>query len=261
MLAARLIAWAAAGEAAALVEVTGVAGSAPREVGAQMAVSAQEIAGTIGGGALEAAAIHAARRMLAAGDDTLTLDQPLGPEIGQCCGGRVRLSIRRTDPDLIATIAKAEEEAAQRRPTVLIFGAGHTGAALARALAPLPLNVTVVDQRSEWLADIAPPAKRVETALPEAEVAAAPPGAAYIILTHDHSLDFLVAEAALSRGDAAYVGMIGSQTKRAKLVAELTRKGVFHDNLICPIGAAGPSDKRPEVIAAMTAAEVAAKLL
>ena len=89
----------------------------------------------------------------------------------------------------------------------------------------------------------------------------AKPGAAYVIMTHDHALDFLIAEAALTRGDAAYVGMIGSATKRAKLVGDLASKGIAADQLTCPIGAGGTSDKRPEVIAALTAAEIVSALL
>ena len=97
--------------------------------------------------------------------------------------------------------------------------------------------------------------------MPEAEIVAAPAGSAFVIMIHDHALDFMIAEAALIRGDAAYVGMIGSGSKRAKLTAELSRKGVAAEALTCPIGAAGPKNKHPEVIAAATAAEIAAALL
>lgn len=250
-----------AGEAAALIRVTGVQGSAPRETGAAMGVSANDLFGTIGGGALEAEAIRAARLMLDRRDRSLDLDQPLGPEIGQCCGGRVQLRITQVDEEMIADMQAGEAKAADNQPSVLIFGAGHTGGALARALAPLPLSVAVIDQRADWLARLGTTVKPIETALPEAEVAAAPPGAAFIIMTHDHGLDFLIAEAALARGDAAYVGMIGSASKRAKLIADLRQRGIASDHLICPIGGAGPRDKRPEVIAAITAAEIAAALL
>lgn len=261
MLAARLSTWAANGEAAMLIEVMGVQGSAPREVGARMAVSVAEVCGTIGGGALEAEAIKAARKALTDNSDNLTMDQPLGPEIGQCCGGRVQLSIRRVTPEMTVSVAHEEARATAAQPAVMIFGAGHTGGALARALSPLPLAVTVVDQREEWLATLSADVKQVHTALPEAEVAAAPPGAAFVILTHDHAQDFLIVEAAMARGDAAYVGMIGSATKRAKLAADLSRKGLSSLGLTCPIGAGGPDDKRPEVIAALTAAEIVAALL
>ncbi len=261
MLAAWLAARLGEGEAAALVAVSGVQGSAPRETGAAMGVSLRESSGTIGGGALEAEAIAAARQMLDRGESTMVIDQPLGPEIGQCCGGRVQLRIERITGKTVAEYREAESAAATAQPSVLIFGAGHTGCALARALAPLPLNIKVVDQRADWLSRLTSIVKQVETALPEAEVVAAPAGSAFVIMTHDHGLDFMIAEAALARGDAAYVGMIGSDSKRAKLTAELARKGVAADALTCPVGAAGPKDKRPEVIAAATAAEIAAALL
>lgn len=261
MLAAWLAARLAADDAAALVTVSGVQGSAPREAGAAMGISAAGFCGTIGGGALEAEAIAAARRMLDRGDSLMTIDQPLGPEIGQCCGGRVQLRIDRINEETVALHHEGASDAEATYPSVLIFGAGHTGGALTRALTPLPLNITVIDQRAEWLSKLGSTVKQVQTALPEAEVTTAAPGAAFVIMTHDHALDFMIAEAALTRGDAAYIGMIGSGSKRAKLTAELARKGVPADALICPIGAAGPKDKRPEVIAAVTAAEIAAALL
>ena len=80
------------------------------------------------------------------------------------------------------------------------------------------------------------------------------------MLTHDHALDFLIAREALARGDAAYVGMIGSRTKRVSFERWLRRAedGAAADTgaLVCPIGAAGRPDKRPEVIAAFVAAEI-----
>nr|WP_306795512.1 XdhC family protein [Acinetobacter baumannii] len=99
------------------------------------------------------------------------------------------------------------------------------------------------------------------TPLPEAEIRAAPPGAAYVILTHDHALDFLLGVEALARQDAAYVGMIGSRTKRATFARFARTQDVDPAPLTCPIGAGFPRDKRPEIIAAFTAAEIMARLL
>ncbi|MEM7546119.1 MAG: xanthine dehydrogenase accessory protein XdhC [Pseudomonadota bacterium] len=234
------------------VTITGVEGSAPRGTGAMIWVTERTTEGSIGGGALEYAMIAAAREMLTKGEERRAIRQPLGPEIGQCCGGRVDLVLERRETPPDNTVM---------RPHVLIFGAGHVGSALARALAPLPLSLTVVDERRDWLSPLGALARTEHTPLPEAVVAAAPPDAAYVILTHDHALDFLIAEAALRRGDAAYLGMIGSATKRARLVADLTRKGVDPGPLICPIGASTSRDKRPEVIAACVAAELVARLL
>jgi len=90
----------------------------------------------------------------------------------------------------------------------------------------------------------------------------APPGSAFVVLTHDHGLDFLLASAALGRGDAAYVGLIGSATKRAKFRKWCRTQcdGLSIADLTCPIGAQGSRDKRPAVIAAFAVAEVMSAL-
>ena len=227
------------------VRLTRVRGSSPREAGAQMFVGPDAITGTIGGGQLEYLAIDRARQMLARGEAQATMDVPLGPEIGQCCGGRVELVLDRALP-LVE----------QPGPPVLIFGAGHVGRALAVALRPLPFAPLLIDQRMAELAQAAPGVPTRLTPLPEAEIRRAPPGAAYVILTHDHALDFLLATEALGRGDAAYVGMIGSRTKRATFSRFARQQGISPDPLVCPIGAGGTRDKRPAVIAALTAAEL-----
>ena len=243
---------------AVLVTVTGALGSTPRETGAAMLVTAALATGTIGGGRLEFDAIDRARAMLVSGETDARMDVPLGPEIGQCCGGRVLLSLRTLDAALLAVL-RAEAEAAQAaRPCVKIFGAGHTGRALAAALAPLPLNLTLIDSRAETLADLPGAVETKRAALPEAEVERAAPGTAYLVMTHDHGLDFLIAAAALARKDAAYVGMIGSATKRARFRRYLADEGLAVDfaRLTLPIGGGVLRDKRPEIIAAMTAAEL-----
>ena len=120
-------------------------------------------------------------------------------------------------------------------------------------------QVRLIDQRTAELA-LAPGVPGELTPLPEAEVRRAPPGSAYVILTHDHALDFLIAAEALARGDAAYVGMIGSATKRATFSRFARSRGIAPGPLTCPIGGT-VRDKRPEVIAAFTAAEIMATLL
>lgn len=230
------------------VRITRVRGSTPREEGAEMIVAADAVTGTIGGGQLEYLAIDRARQMLARGEDSAVMDVPLGPEIGQCCGGRVEL-----------TLDRKPASPAPPRPSVLIFGAGHVGRALARAMLPLPVSVRLIDQRPAELA-LAPDGLGELTPLPEAEVRRAPPGSGFVILTHDHALDFLIAAEALARGDAAYVGMIGSATKRASFSRFARAQGLDPAPLTCPIGGR-VRDKRPEVIAAFTAAEIMASLL
>ncbi|MCG5473360.1 xanthine dehydrogenase accessory protein XdhC [Sinorhizobium fredii] len=248
-----------------LVEVSGAAGSTPRDTDAWMLVAKDRTFATIGGGQLEYMAIDHARQLLkgAAGEDRLTI--PLGPEIGQCCGGRVALSFKSVDLETRAALVERSDTEIARRPHVYIFGAGHVGDALAMALSLVPVRTVLVDTREEELsaADV-PDIETCLTAMPEAVVRDAPPGSAFVILTHDHALDFLIAAEALARQDACYVGMIGSKTKRATfrnwLSRDIERPDLF-DRLVCPIGGTTVKDKRPAVIAALAAAEVITAVL
>ena len=250
-------------EPAILVRVTAALGSTPREAGAAMVVTRETSAGTVGGGALEKLGIERARAMIATGEAKATLAVPLGPRIGQCCGGHVTLALVAVDAALIAAEEARERLLQDDRPAVLIFGAGHTGHALARALALLPFRVSIVDTRPDALADLPATIEARALALPESAVAEARPGTAFLVMTHDHALDFLIATAALGRRDAAYVGMIGSATKREKFRRHLRDTGAepLIDRLVLPIGGPAVRDKRPEVIAAMTAAELVLTLL
>ncbi len=264
MTLATLPAFLAAHPGAILVEVVEAKGSTPREAGTLMLVAETALWGTIGGGHLEFLAIDCARRVMAGETTQTELDVPLGPEIGQCCGGRVRLSLRRVDQSVQEALLRrlADERAAF--PEVMLFGAGHVGLALARALSHLPLAVTLIDSRPEIDGDVPDGISFRRVAMPEAEVAKVKTGGAAVILTHDHALDFLIAKEALARGDLAYVGMIGSKTKRATFASFLEREGIGRaavHRLILPIGGSVVRDKRPAVIAAMVAAEILGVLL
>ncbi|TPI48715.1 xanthine dehydrogenase accessory protein XdhC [Mesorhizobium sp. B2-9-1] len=265
---------------AALVEVAATKGSTPREAGAFMLVSASSILGTIGGGQLEYMAIDKARQVLNAGqrprspasearievdEVCATLDVPLGPEIGQCCGGRVEVSIRLVDGSLEQQlIAKAEAEEAHL-PHVYVFGGGHVGQALAASLALLPIHVVVVETRAEALEGMPETVKTRLTSLPEAVVREAPARSAFAILTHDHALDFLIVAEALKRDDSAYVGMIGSKTKKATFRNWFLKSAEGSEaqfaRLVSPIGGNAVKDKRPPVIAALAAAEIMTSLV
>lgn len=241
------------------VHVERARGSTPRIAGTKMLVSQGALLGTIGGGQLEYIAIEAARQMLVGGEQDRTLDIPLGPEIGQCCGGHITLLLTVFDIHTAHALAASVEVANKKQPSVYIFGAGHVGRALATALLPLPVQALLLDNRDDELALIPPPIKKERAALPEAHIRSAPPGSAFVILTHDHALDFLLAQEALSRPDAAYVGMIGSKTKRATFKSWLNDQpetSVDLKRLTMPIGASKLTDKRPAVIAAMVAAEI-----
>ncbi|TPJ83188.1 xanthine dehydrogenase accessory protein XdhC [Mesorhizobium sp. B2-6-2] len=264
---------------AALVEVAATKGSTPREAGAFMLVSASSIFGTIGGGQLEYMAIDKARQMLGGGprpqspaetrvevdEVCATLDVPLGPEIGQCCGGRVEVSIRLVDASLEQQlIAKAEADEAHL-PHVYLFGGGHVGQAMAASLALLPIHVVVVETRAEALEGMPETVETRLTPMPEAVVRQAPARSAFAILTHDHALDFLIVAEALKRDDTAYVGMIGSKTKKATFRNWFLKSAEGSEaqfaRLVSPIGGNAVKDKRPPVIAALAAAEIMTSLV
>ncbi|CAN7301281.1 xanthine dehydrogenase accessory protein XdhC [Pararhizobium sp. LjRoot235] len=242
-----------------IVEIKQTFGSTPRETGAFMLVSPTDTHGTIGGGQMEHLAIDNARALLAGVSDQLEMDIPLGPDIGQCCGGRVILSFRIGDEASRAALDARLKKRLESLPEVWLFGAGHVGRALADALLLLPLKTYAVETRKSELDLMSAGASHRLVAIPEAMVKDIAPGSAVVILTHDHALDFLIAREALARDDLAYVGMIGSKAKRATFASWARKEGLGDDaigRLVLPIGGKAVSDKRPAVIAAMTSAEI-----
>lgn len=241
-----------------LVEIVGTKGSAPRASGTFMLVAENAIWGTIGGGQLEFMAINNARALLG-GEGMSIMDVPLGPQIGQCCGGHATLSFTVMSPELGSLVEERVTREMAKSPAVFLYGAGHVGLALARALVPLPLSVTVIETRGEPLAMLPAGVATRHAAMPEATIADIPSGGAAVVLTHDHALDFLITREALMRPDLRYVGMIGSLTKRATFANWLRREGGapdLVDRLVLPIGGNIVKDSRPAVIAAMVAVEL-----
>jgi xanthine dehydrogenase accessory factor len=271
---------------AALVTILATEGSSPRGPGARMIVTQTGLAGTIGGGALEHQAMEQARALLAHPPGSWRVqDYPLGPLLGQCCGGRVRLLIerlagvpggngpwevllgeilRRTAVEARPAILPArgprpatgdsfvEPEESDRLP-VLMFGAGHVGKAIAARAGGLPLHLAWYDSRPEA-------AERPGVVLADEESMTACAGSAdattaVVILTHDHGLDYRLTAAALA-SPACYIGLIGSETKRARFVARLEKDGIDPARLTCPIGLPGLKGKEPEVIAIATLAQL-----
>lgn len=332
------------GDAAVLVTVARVEGSAPREAGTKMIVTREAARHTIGGGHLEWKAIETARQVLRDGmrmPHARRLERfALGPSLGQCCGGAVVLAFERLDvSDLgwLATLARrlaagastvrsvsfrssrngtpagapasvnqpeadgaavavmlSEPEPGVETPDcllwdtgaasqgdgtllltetiapndwpVVLFGAGHVGAALVRVLGTLPCRVRWVDAR-----DAAFPSPEAFAALnapnvaidandaPDEAIDAAPPGTSFIVMTHDHSLDLELAERILRRGDFVFFGMIGSHTKRKQFEHRLAARGIDPLQIArmnCPLGVDGIVDKSPEVIAISAAAQL-----
>jgi len=297
------------GEPLAMATVVGVQGSTPREAGARMLVWPDRFEGTIGGGALERQALDQARRLLAQDQRRHALqDYPLGPLLGQCCGGHVRLLVERIDGESLPWLEAARAACRDREPfrlcaefedgtltravqapgmhdgagdgprtpipevrriaetitparaRLLIFGAGHVGQAVARAFAPLPFEL-------DWLAsreDLRPEAggtraEVIDEAALAARIAVAPAGAMVAVFTHSHDLDYRLTKAALVREDLAYVGLIGSATKRARFIRRFRDDGLDDAQLArltCPIGLPGLRSKAPAVIAVALAAQL-----
>jgi xanthine dehydrogenase accessory factor len=300
---------------AVLVTVAAVEGSVPREPGAKMLVDAVRQWGTVGGGHLELRGLELARAMLAAGETRRLERFPLGPSLGQCCGGVVQLAFELADRAHLAALAARPDEDSWRLvaldgapdlalvdaagrllqgvvfpdftrdlPThimrepggrrwlvdkvaapvdhLMLFGAGHVGAAIVRALAELPCRVTWVDEREDLFPAQLPSNVAVEaTDTPEALAEQAPPGTSFLVMTHSHALDQRLAEAILKRPgvDDDWFGLIGSHTKRKQFEHRLRDRGVEQarlDAMVCPIGVAGIEGKAPAVIAVAVAAQL-----
>ena len=127
------------GTPSVLVTLLAARGSTPRGPGSKMVVSETGRHGSIGGGNLEFQSERIARELLADPAAVPVLrDFPLGPELGQCCGGSVRVLFEPMRPPSWQ---------------IALFGAGHVGQALVRLLGALPCHVTWIDSRPGALPD------------------------------------------------------------------------------------------------------------
>jgi xanthine dehydrogenase accessory factor len=303
-----------------LVTVAAAEGSVPREPGAKMVVTRETQFDTIGGGHLEMRAWEIARDMLSMPEGSSAAERrierfPLGPRLGQCCGGVVHLAFERIVRDtreqfvsldedrwrLVALDTTAPPSLFDRegrclsgppqpalagfdrerpchvirdsegrrwlldpcfvaRPQLVLFGAGHVGAALVRALAALPCHITWVDERDDMFPDSVPTNVTIEaTDVPETMVDAAPAGSSFLVMTHSHALDQRLAECILRRPDVGWFGLIGSQTKRVQFERRMRERGIADErlaNMVCPIGIPGITGKEPAVIAASVCAQL-----
>jgi xanthine dehydrogenase accessory factor len=232
-------------QAYVLVSVVALQGSSPRGVGSKILVTEDQQFDSIGGGHLEYKAIAQARQMMVKGAQTQMIDYPLGASLGQCCGGKVSLMFEVfSDPKM----------------SVVVFGAGHVGRALVPLLAQLPVRITWVDSRYDMLPTELPlGVVGVHEEHPQDHVADCLAGTCYLIMTHHHGVDLALSEAVLKRGDASYLGVIGSLTKGRKFRQRLAAKGYSADtinHLYCPMGKAGISGKQPMEVAIAIAAQV-----
>jgi len=238
-----------AGRPCAMVVVTEVRGSAPRETGARMLLCGGELVwGTIGGGNLEKQALERVAELLQRpGVVSETVVYPLAEKTGQCCGGEVTLFF---------------ETFRWTQRTIAVFGAGHVGQALG-GLAPwLKVRVQLIDGRDE--SELIPriperhPYELLCIDSPEAEVDELPADALVLVMTHSHALDLEILERALRRDTFPFIGLIGSERKWQRFRTRLLEKGIPEDaidRVTCPIGGKRAS-KDPAAIALATAAEL-----
>jgi len=259
-----LQAWLATGPGV-LISVLATQGSVPRETGTWMAVFADRVLGTVGGGHLEHEAIAHARAALGGAALERRRRFALGPSLGQCCGGVMHLGFERVEPAGAAALCArlaAEQEA--RRMPVALFGGGHVGRAIVRALAPLPVRVHWIDSRDEIFPDDLPPQVVAEHSAPvEAAVRELAPGSRVLIMSFSHAEDLEVVAACLNRlkerDDLPFVGLIGSKSKWATFRHRLEARGYSAGaiaRITCPIGVPGVVGKEPAVIAAAVAAQL-----
>jgi xanthine dehydrogenase accessory factor len=289
----------------AMVSVIAVKGSAPREPGARLIIAENGLyRGTIGGGALEWRAIAEAQAALARGGSEYRIaSSVLGPDLGQCCGGQVKLLTEiflNADRGVVEDLARLEQRGSFSTEAVLagskitrrivdaspqaaialrgnvlhelfgetprsiyVFGAGHVGRALVLAMAPLPFAVHWIDSRPDAFPAAVP--ANVEVKLmpsPPGALASAPAGSLVLVMTHSHALDLDIVLAALKRQSFPYVGLIGSETKRARFLSRLRAAGLTDAalrNFVCPIGMPGIRSKLPAIIAASVAADLIAR--
>jgi xanthine dehydrogenase accessory factor len=242
-----------------MVTLLSVRGHAPREAGAKMLVTEENVFDTIGGGNLEQTAIDLARALLTNHETqpvqhTIRLIEKAEPQYGvQCCGGEVTLLL---------------EPIVTTRPTVAIFGVGHVGFALAKVLSILPVELWLIDSRAAMLTSERLQPLEAEQAhlnvqhLPvlDSTVQDLPKGSHLVIMTHDHAEDLFVLEMALKRNDLGFIGLIGSDAKWSNFKQKLLAQGFSEKDLTrvtTPIGIPEITSKRPEMIAIATAAQLA----
>ena len=250
-------------EAAVWVTVDATQGSVPRDARTWMAVFADTVLGTIGGGQVEFDAIQQARSRLLDGASAapVLLRYALGPSLGQCCGGVMHLRFER--------VQAADVPALRQRITayfdpVALFGGGHVGRALVDVLGKLPFAVTWIDSRDEIFPEPVPANVVCEHSDPvQAAVATLVTHTRVLIMSFSHAEDLDVVAACLRRqreaGDLRHIGLIGSKTKWATFRHRLGARGFTQAELgqvTSPIGVPGVVGKEPEVIAVAVAAHL-----
>jgi len=228
-------------------------GSVPRNSGTFMIISNKCIFGSIGGGQLEYSVINKSREKLKENKKIKSeiINIPLGPAIGQCCGGYVRIKIskHRNGKESILN----ENILNQSIDNLYIFGAGHIGKTLSSRSIDLDFNIHLIDSRKEYL-DIQKGKKitNIFAKFPWMLVKNLPVGSYFIILTHSHDYDFKIINEILNFNTFKFIGLIGSKTKMKRFNNRLIKLGHNKstiNKIECPIGLENIKSKKPGEIA------------
>ena len=245
------------GKAYVIITLIGVMGSTPRNSGTKMVIAEDEYNDpkyfdTIGGGHLEHVAIKHAVTMMCTGKQTLKNAQhiehfQLGSNLGQCCGGTATVLFE----SFVATGVN-----------IMLFGAGHVGQALMLMLSALPCNIKWVDSRASQFPENAKQYNHTQVVVsesPEDEVATMPANSYFIVMTHNHQMDFEISQAVLKRDDFTYLGLIASDTKWRRFQQRFKHKDIKDSSVVrmhCPIGLPDVQGKLPMEVAISVAGQI-----
>lgn len=234
------------GQTYVLVTLLGTSGSTPRGSGTKMVISHTNIYATIGGGHLEFKVIKQARQLINQDKNCQIIENfQLDASLGQCCGGAAVVMFE---------VFRCEHLQLD------IYGAGHVSQALISILAQLPLRIRWIDSRSDiFPAQLPSNVCKIVDEEPARQVNHATKSSAFLILTHSHQLDFELCQAIIKRGDALWLGVIGSQTKSKKFQHKLSHRGFSAEQIqqmICPIGLSQVQGKLPMEVAVSIAAQL-----
>ena len=228
-------------------------GSVPRDAGTFMLITSKYLFGSIGGGQLEYSVIQKAKKFLNEKEiiNNEIINIPLGPAIGQCCGGYAQVKITKYDNGLQSL--KNEKLKINKLDNLYIFGAGHVGQELSSKSVDLDFNVHLIDSRKEYLKiqnekEVIP----IFTIFPWMLIKNLPKKSYYIVLTHSHDYDFKIINEILNLNTFQFIGLIGSKTKRKRFSNRLIKLGhnqYLINRIECPVGLKNITSKKPGEIA------------
>lgn len=212
-----------------MVTLVNFRGSAPQVSGAKALIGHEGlIAGTIGGGKVEAKAISHGQDLLNQADksscDLLTWN--LQRDVGMTCGGEVQF--------LFEFFFYSDWNLA-------VFGAGHIAQALIPLLSTLNCRLTVIDSRAEWLEKLpsSPHLHKIHSEDPKSEVQNLSEDTYIISMTQGHATDLPILSEVLNTREAPYLGVIGSRQKAKVMKRELKEQGFSEEKIgsfFCPVG-------------------------